>query len=418
MDIVSDCQVFRDLFTYRGYLWFSLLVRCSCLWQSRHSIWRYVTWAGGSPWAAYAWLRSSKWKPEALYSRLFTWLAPRWGTRVAGHLLLALDDTHTPKPYARKMRDLGWLFEEAVRVTDPEGKTRWGLWGQLGHCWVTLALLWRQAPGIWQAFPVALGAYVRKKTLAKQGQEAQFQTLYQVAKQLLQRLPEAVLVVADSFYRGHELIAGTAHHLLSRLTKAAVVYEVPVPPARRQRGRPTEYGPAHKLKEWAATLLYTTVEVMAYHKLERIAWATCLVRLKGFGKRDLRLVVIRSLDRPELPPLFLFTTLVELTALEVFECYTARFGIELAFRQLKTDMGLGQYHVRSQASIRHWVALVVVAYALLKVRMIEQQLPSMEAAKRHYYSQELRSQFLPLALLPNLRQKILAALDHLDRLIA
>jgi hypothetical protein len=418
MNIVSDLEDFRHLFTKQGFLWLTLLVRSLCVWQSRHSLWRYAQWAGRKPVALYAWLRTSKWQPEWLYAQLWLFLAGTWGTRVGGFLLVALDDTHTPKPYAKKIADLGWLFVERVGVTDEEGKKHWGVWGQNGHCWVVLAILWRQGPGLWHAFPFAVAAYVRKKTLAQQNQLERFRTLYQKANEMLQRIPEAVLVVADSFYRGAGLLMGTDHHLLSRLTKAAKVYERPRSSSTGKRGRPQEYGVEHKLLTWVTSWVYQVVEVQAYQKIERVQIATQIVRMKGFGKRDLRVVVVRSLDRPELPPLFLMTTLLELTPVEVFQTYAARFSIELAFRQLKTDVGLGQYHLRSQVGLHHWVALVMVAYAILKTQMLKLGLPSIEATKRHFYIQELRREFLPLAQIPHCRTKILDALQRMDRFIA
>lgn len=412
MDIISDCQFFRPLFSYRGYLWFCLFVRCLCLWQSRHSIARYVTWAGRTPQSAYAWLKHSQWLPDQLYDRLFEHLVRRWGTHVAGHLVIALDDTHTSKPYAKKMADLGWLFEERVAVTDDEGKTHWGVWGQLGHCWVTLALLFKTGSG-WLAFPFRLAGYVRRKILEAQGEADRFQTLYQVARSLIERLPSPALIVADHFYRGGALVKGTGHHLLSRLPKSAVVYEIPPVPLKRKRGRPAEYGTQHSLREWSDDFEYTPALLSG----ERVEYHSRLIRLKGFGKQNIRLLVVRSLER-QLPPLFLFTTLTELTPEQMMDCYAGRFSIEVAFKELKSQMGMGQYHVRSQESIHHWIALATVAYALLKVQMIEQNLPSIEAAKRRYYAQELRHKFSALAAIPLAKRKIQEALQDLELWVA
>src|SRR6185503_6768994 len=61
-------------------------------------------------------------------------------------------------------------------------------------------------------------------------------------------------------------------------------------------------------------------------------------------------------------PTFLFSTDLTLTAAEVVALYAARFGIELAIRELKNHFGFGHCQARRAGAGERYVQLCLVAY--------------------------------------------------------
>jgi hypothetical protein len=62
----------------------------------------------------------------------------------------------------------------------------------------------------------------------------------------------------------------------------------------------------------------------------------------------------------------LLTSLLHWDARRVAEAYAARWQVELFFKEMKSDLGLGNYRVRDFAEVEGWVQACAVAFCYLE----------------------------------------------------
>lgn len=164
-----------------------------------------------------------------------------------GRILLAIDDTPS-KRYGPKVEGAG------IHHNPTPGPA--GAKFVYGHVWVTLAWIVRHP--LWGAIglPLLARLYVRRKDIDGQRlpflRQVTFQTKLVMAGELvawaagwLKSLGRTLWVVADGAYAKRAFLrAAAAAHVIvvSRLRKDAALFDVPVPPKRRGRGRPRIYG--------------------------------------------------------------------------------------------------------------------------------------------------------------------------------
>jgi len=160
-----------------------------------------------------------------------------------GRVLLAIDDTPS-KRYGPKVEGAG------IHHNPTPGPA--GAKFIYGHVWVTLAWIVRHP--LWGAIGLPLWArlYVRRKDIDAQLlpflRHVTFQTKLVMAGELvawaavwLKFLGRTLWVVADGAYAKRVFLRAAAAAqviVVSRLRKDAALFDVPVPPKRRGRGRP------------------------------------------------------------------------------------------------------------------------------------------------------------------------------------
>jgi len=138
-----------------------------------------------------------------------------------------------------------------------------------------------------------------------------------------------------------------------------------------------------------------------YKEVNHLLWR------RGGGAKQLRLLVVRPTPYRKTKkgrllyrqPAYLLTTDKQTQATELIQIYFDRWQIEVAHKEMKESLGLGQAQVRAEASVSRQPALVVATYsamhlAALKVygaRRGEEfgELPKYQRDKRRVSCQEL-----------------------------
>lgn len=184
---------------------------------------------------------------------------------------------------------------------------------------------------------------------------------------LLQNAP--LRLVADAFFAKAPFINPLVEagiHVISRLRDDGVGWDDPEPKGPHKRGPQKKKGREWKLARLLQEELTRAVTVTIYGKQESLWVAVRDVWLRGVA-RKVRVVVVQTAKAP----LILVSTDLLLSAEQIISIYSARFCIELAFRELKQHMGLGDYQCTGFAGIYRFVHLSLVAYCLGKLALMQ-----------------------------------------------
>lgn len=357
---------FRPLFTKPGYRYFCAFVLVFAhldrrLWVTQvilaRGLERHFT-------SYHRFLRTGAWLLAAVRQQLW---AMCWERCVAagGRLFLALDDTVCAKQ-GRRFLGLGWHHDPMNRA-HPRRLS-------YGHCWVCLAALAEQGRGHWVALFLGAALYVQEKA-CQQGQP--FATKLTLAAGLLLELgpPPGVSVyaVVDGAYARRDFVQpvrAAGRHVISRLRKDTVFYDLP--PARRKgaKGRPRKYGAKQAARDWAAGERgWQAITLRLYGREATVQLKTRVVLQRTLGVK-IRLVAVRwGTAKRQGPLVFLFATDPTLAPAAIVRAYCARFAIETGFRDAKQSFGLATYQVRCPASVERIVHLCLWAQTLLRLRM-------------------------------------------------
>jgi len=125
------------------------------------------------------------------------------------------------------------------------------------------------------------------------------------------------------------------------------------------KGRPPERGKKWKLAQLWKTAPHETITVHLYGKTVEVSVVVRDVWLRGVTEK-IRVVVVDGVSRPVL----LACTDMSLHAAEILELYAARFSLELAIRDLKGFVGLGDYQSTTTLAFCRFVLLSCVTLCL------------------------------------------------------
>lgn len=142
--------------------------------------------------------------------------------------------------------------------------------------------------------------------------------------------------------------------VISRLRHDAVGWEDP--PPYSGRGRPPKRGKRWKLKELWGAYSPQTVRACLYGQVREVAVVVRQVWLRGLSQK-VQVVVTQGFKEP----ILLVCTDLSLTAAQILEIYAARFSLELALRDLKGYVGMGDYQSPTTGAILRFVQLCCVA---------------------------------------------------------
>jgi hypothetical protein len=170
-------------------------------------------------------------------------------------------------------------------------------------------------------------------------------TLIQLAQQMINEIAEwfperRFRVVGDGF---HATLAGkslTETTLISRMRRDANLYDLPPKRRKKQRGRPRKRGKklaklepmANRAQDWQTVVFRQrgkTVKRLVYTRV--LLWY-------AVSHKPILLVISRDPNRKEKDDFF-FTTDLNMTAVEVLECYNDRWAIEDTFKNTKQLLG-------------------------------------------------------------------------------
>lgn len=289
-----------------------------------------------------------------------------------GRILLALDDTPS-KRYGPKVEGAG------IHHNPTPGPA--GAKFVYGHVWVTLA--WVVRHPLWGAIglPVLARLYVRRKDIDAQRlpffRKVTFQTKLEMAGELiawaaqgLKYLGRTLWVVADGAYAKTRFLRDAALAgviVVSRLRRDAALFEVPVAPKRRGRGRPRIYGKkkislakrAGQPRGWQlGTFVLYGAEVTKRYK-------TFLATYKPAGGL-IRVVLVKE-DAGAWRAYFCTHTAA--TVAEILEAVADRSALEQVFHDVKEVHGVGQAQTRnywSNVAVYHlnlWLHTIIELWA-------------------------------------------------------
>jgi hypothetical protein len=365
--MMTFLERFRHLFTAPAFRYFVTFVEGFWLGEGRRTVTSLWRSSGKERHFScfHRFLKTYQWSPLSLMRllllELLTWLGASRSPDGRVLVRVALDDTLTRK-WGKKMEGAGWQYDPMA--PHPKAKLAWG------HCFVTLGLLWRHGSR-WLFLGFALFLFRPPKVTAKKQQETK---LALVARRLAElRLPSwlRLQMVADALYGKRPLVealCGAGHHLISRLAKNAVLYDEPRPSPVKRRGRPRKYGEKRSLAHFADLTRQEPVQTLVLYGRECRVRLGSFVRLsRAFGGRRILLVVVVQEGRE---PVYLFSTDLTLSAREVVESYAARFAIEVAFRELKGQFGLGHCQARRAEAVERHALLCLVAHTVSQLLIL------------------------------------------------
>jgi hypothetical protein len=292
-----------------------------------------------------------------------------------GPLLAAIDDTLASKK-GPKVFGIG-CHVDAVR------STRKHKIFSFGHVWVTLAILIPVpfSQRHW-ALPVLFRLYRTAKGCEKAGDARLKKT--ELAKQLLGALlarlgDRPVCLAMDNAYCCGLLLKDLPENLTvygAMRPDAALFAPVKPQPHKLRRGRPSSRGPRLPSLDslandpnspWKATtaFLYGAKHRVTY-KSQTALWPTVC------GNRLLRIVLIRSV-KGTIPYRVVFSTCSRDSASTVISGYGHRWNIEVAFRDLKQELGFADSSARSPAAVLRTAPFVGLVYTALVLWFLDKR---------------------------------------------
>lgn len=299
--------------------------------------------------------RSVKWVSTEL---LFLVVKRIPKTHVGEYVRLALDDSPT-KRYGPHVEAAGIHHNPTPGPAGSEFL--------FGHVWVTISWLVRH-PG-WGCIGLPLRAlmYVRAKDLEAMQRVNKapwsFRTKLELAAELVEWCIElfrnwfgkAVIVVVDGAYAKRPFLKrmqAVGAIVVSRLRNDAALFDLPVVPEKRVKGRPRKYGKNRisLAKRGGHRHGWTSAEMTLYGKRQTVTYKTFLATYLPAGGTIRVVIVKRS------PDLFIdaqtkwvafFCTDVNVSVQTILECAADRFPIEQNFHDVKEVHGAGQQQVRN-----------------------------------------------------------------------
>ncbi len=226
-------------------------------------------------------------------------------------------------------------------------------------------------------------------------------------------------LVTDGAYAGRKLRDLPAQATVTcRLRADAALYQLP--PRRRpgQRGRPRSKGDRLPDLDHLAGMVTTP---FALHQLTRygrhgLAAVACFACLwpAVFAARPVNVVLVRAPDAPDGFDLALVTTDLAATPAEVVQRYAARWQVEVCFREIRQDAGVGQARNRARRAVQRTVPFGLVCYSLAIVWYTQHGHPAHDLAARRALAPWYQTKATPSAadMLTALRRVLLAAQYH------
>ena len=194
-----------------------------------------------------------------------------------------------------------------------------------------------------------------------------------------------LLVAVDGAYTNNTVFRSIPDRtaIIGRIRKDAKLYALPpTNDTPAGRGRRRVYGdqlPTPEEIRQDETIPWQKAQAYAAGKTHQFdVKVVGPVRWRGAGHRNLRIVVIRPLgyrpskQSPKLyrNPAYIVCTDETLEVSQILQVYLWRWEVEVAFRDQKTLIGLGQAQVRNESSTLRLPAFISAVYAYLQLAAI------------------------------------------------
>ncbi|HHD56776.1 MAG TPA: transposase [Desulfobulbaceae bacterium] len=313
----------------------------------------------------YRFMASPKIPWDRLWIRLWK-LIPEPETN--GRLLVALDDFINPKT-GKYIFGCANIFDHAAKQN--QSKYPWA------QNVVTIGLL-KIIKGRWACLPLSFRYYHLKKEIEKNrpeynGKKVEFQSKHDQAVAMLCDIAAEfsksnILVVTDSWFGNNGLWKplrkklGKRAHMISRLRSNNNLFDEPLVPRERKRGRPRKYGnrlgtPSSLAGEYKEQAQEYTVNL--YGKARTVRAYDRVVILKSLKRRVRVVWIFRNTQW-----VALFSTDLTLSVREIIEYYGARWKIEACFKELKRDIGSADTQTRNSVAVTNHLEFCMMATTL------------------------------------------------------
>jgi len=324
------------------------------------------------------------------------WSVDELGLRLAekiaaegdGPVFIAIDDTLAAKK-GPEVFGLGCHID-AVR------STRKHKIFSFGHVWVTLAILIPVpfSRRRW-ALPVLFRLHrtVKECEKAGDGHLKKTERAKQLLGALLARLGDRQVCLAmDNAYCCRLMLNDLPAHVTVYGAMRPDAALCAAPPARRRaRGRPVQFGPRlPRLDRIAedAGIPWKKTTAFLYGENHRVAYKALLAQWRTVtGTRLLRVVLIRTV-KGTVPFRVVFSTARDDSAAKVISGYGHRWNIEVAFRELKQELGFADSSARKPAAVLRTAPFVGLIYSGLVLWFLDARCGAAELPARPWYRQK------------------------------
>jgi hypothetical protein len=339
----------------------------------------------------------SRWSMGPLWEMLFRLLVKVFVTGVGLSrrssdpvIWIAGDDTLS-KHYGRKIWGAG-LYRDAVRSSKKHTAYAWGL------NWVVLAMIVK-VPLLKERF-IALPIYARlnpkhveeeegqtanrrprkskgrgkRKATAKGKGSKRKKTTVSIMQEMVQTVASWV-PHARFIFCGDGAYACLAGHLpsnvqlVSRMRCDAALYGVRPPPTNKA-GRPAQKGkrlPSPQKMAQRVGTRWETHEIEMYGRIvERQLYTFSGLWYEVCPDHLVKIVIVRDPEGKDDDEYF-FTTDLDMSAEGVALCYTGRWAIEVAFRETKQYLGMGEPQARKKEAVLRITPFCLWLNSLVKV---------------------------------------------------
>jgi hypothetical protein len=297
-----------------------------------------------------------KWDLHRLSDSLFKLIQQR--LRLSRDLVFALDDTLVPK-YGKHIFGRALLFDHAAKPNRPKYI--------MGHNWVVLGLLhYCSAFSKWLCLPLLSELFVPASALPT---GCACRSRIDMAVDMIDRVKSFVnttfTVVADGLYAKKHLIRyciGEGIIFVSRLRSDAGLYAIPKPGSGR--GRPRKYG--HRLpslSEWSQpSTEFETHHLILYGTVHRVQVKKRIGIWKPAGQ-PIQVLAVRF-GRAKSCTYF-FSTDLDMSVHRILTLVAARWSIETLFSDLKEQLGMKDWQVRTPEAVKRSIPLTCAATTML-----------------------------------------------------
>jgi len=293
-----------------------------------------------------------------------------------------------------------------------------------GHCWVVLAVI-LPVPlcHVTFALPILFRLYTNKKTCEKKGIPYRKKT--ELAAELIAVFVRwtggrRIELAVDSGY-ANETIARDLPAtvvLFGAMRPDAVLTALPETTSKHRNGRPRVRGAVMPKPEALAkdeSQPWLQCEAHLYGKTKVVHYKTlCAQWYQACGVRLLRIVVVR-VDTGRIGLRVFFCTDAAVSIRVLLEGYSARWTIEVCFRNLKQLFGFADSSARTKAAVERTAPFVGLMYSLLIVWFFQHAHTSTAALppERPWY---LHKKGVSFADILRCAQRVLAPVEVLDLL--
>jgi len=299
-------------------------------------------------------MRSLGCKSQEIFDEMLKCIIERLDDAIATatYIRLILDDTPT-KRYGSQVEGAGHHHNPTPGKTDAKLC--------FGHSWVVAALVITHPLFGKVSFPIDAELYLRQKEInkLKAKYNRSFKTKMVIAVEIVKRLVpkfkgfgKKIEIIVDGAYANESVllpldkIANVV--TITRLRRDAALFEIPLQPAVRGRGRPKKYGERIDVKMLVESQDgWEEVECRQYGQVVTKRVKSFIATSRVTKGKPIKVVIVKEDDKTWLP---LISTDVDVSDLEILESYAVRFGIEEMFKDLKEVWGWGKQELRKLES--------------------------------------------------------------------